>query len=92
LATTDRKRLLVSLPWTLAKAQASVLGLLPKPLLTLDQVELLKHDNVVSADAKREGRTLEGLGITPRSIESIVPSYLFRYRKAGQFTSPGKLV
>ena len=91
LATTDRKRLLVPLPWTLAKAQASILGLLPKPLLTLDQVELLKHDNVVSAEAKREGRTLEGLGITPRSIESIVPSYLYRYRKAGQFTSPGKL-
>jgi len=40
---------------------------------------------------EREGRTLEGLGITPRSIESIVPSYLYRYRKAGQFTSPGKL-
>jgi uncharacterized protein YbjT (DUF2867 family) len=92
LATTDRKRLLVPLPWTLAKAQASVLGLLPKPLLTLDQVELLKHDNVVSAEAKREGRTLEGLGIAPRSIESIVPSYLYRYRKAGQFTAPGKLV
>jgi uncharacterized protein YbjT (DUF2867 family) len=91
LATVDRKRLLVPLPWALAKAKASVLGLLPKPLLTLDQVELLKHDNVVSEDAKREGRTLEGLGITPRSIESIVPSYLFRYRKAGQFTVPGKL-
>ena len=91
LATTERKRLLVPLPWTLAKAQASILGLLPKPLLTLDQVELLKHHNVVSAEAKREGRTLEGLGITPRSIESIVPSYLYRYRKAGQFTAPGKL-
>jgi uncharacterized protein YbjT (DUF2867 family) len=91
LATVGRKRLLIPMPWTLAKMKASVLGLLPKPLLTLDQVELLKHDNVVSEDAKREGRTLEGLGITPRSIESIVPSYLFRYRKAGQFTSPGNL-
>jgi NADH dehydrogenase len=91
LATVERKRLLIPMPWTVAKMKASVLGLLPKPLLTLDQVELLKHDNVVSAEAKREGRTLEGLGITPRSIESIVPSYLYRYRKAGQFTAPGKL-
>jgi len=91
LATIERKRLLIPMPWTVAKMKASVLGLLPKPLLTLDQVELLKHDNVVSAEAKREGRTLEGLGITPRSIESIVPSYLYRYRKAGQFTAPGKL-
>ena len=68
-----------------------MLGLLPKPLLTMDQVELLKSDNVVSEEAKREGRTLEGLGIVERSIESIVPSYLYRYRKAGQFTAPGKL-
>jgi NADH dehydrogenase len=91
LATVDRKRLLVPLPWAIARAQASILGLLPKPLLTMDQVELLKSDNVVSDDAKRDGRTLEGLGIVPRSIESIVPSYLYRYRKAGQFTAPGKL-
>ena len=91
LATVERKRLLIPMPWALAKMKASVLGLLPKPLLTLDQVELLKSDNVVSEEAHREGRTLEGLGILPRNIESIVPSYLYRYRKAGQFTAPGKL-
>ena len=45
---------------------------------------------MVSEEAKREGRTLEGFGIRRRSIESIVPSYLYRYRKAGQFTAPGK--
>jgi NADH dehydrogenase len=91
LATVERKRLLVPLPWPIAKLNASVLGLLPKPLLTLDQVELLKTDNVVSEEARREGRTLEGLGIVARNIESVVPSYLYRYRKAGQFTAPGKL-
>jgi len=91
LATVERKRLLVPIPWPIAKMQASVLGLLPKPLLTLDQVELLRSDNVVSEEARREGRTLEGLGIVARNIESIVPSYLYRYRKAGQFTAPGKL-
>lgn len=88
LDTIGRNRLLVPLPWGLARLQAAVLGLLPRPLLTLDQVELLKSDNVVSGEARREGRTLEGLGITPQGIEGIVPGYLYRYRKAGQFTAP----
>lgn len=88
LETIGRKRLLMPLPWGVAKLQAAILGLLPKPLLTLDQVELLKSDNVVSQEAYREGRTLEGLGITPQGIEGIVPDYLYRYRKAGQFTAP----
>ena len=42
LATTERKRLLVPLPFALAKLQAWFLQFLPKPLLTPDQVELLK--------------------------------------------------
>ncbi len=88
LDTIGRKRLLIPLPWGIARLQAAILGLLPRPLLTLDQVELLKSDNVVSAQARREGRTLEGLGITPQGIEGIVPGYLYRYRKAGQFTAP----
>jgi NADH dehydrogenase len=65
--------------------QATFLQYLPKPLLTPDQVELLKHDNVVSPEAEREGRTLAGLGIAPTSMEVIVPSYLWRFRKTGQF-------
>jgi hypothetical protein len=62
-----------------------VLALFPTPPLTPDQVELLHYDNVVSEAAIREGRTLEGLGIVPRSIEAIVPSYLWRFRRTGQF-------
>ena len=49
------------------------------------QVELLRSDNVVSEAAKREGRTLEQLGIDPVAMATIVPSYLWRFRKAGQF-------
>lgn len=86
LETTARKRFLAPVPFGIAKMMASVLGLLPKPLLTMDQVELLKSDNVVCEAAKAESRTLEGLGISPQGIESIVPSYLYRYRRAGQFT------
>ena len=88
LDTINRSRMLVPVPWPVARIMATVLGLLPKPLITPDQVELLKTDNVVSAAAKAEGRTLAGLGITPRGIASIVPGYLYRYRKAGQFTAP----
>ena len=49
LAVTERRRLLVPLPFPLAKLKATFLQYLPTPLLTPDQVELLKADNVVSA-------------------------------------------
>jgi NADH dehydrogenase len=85
LATIDRQRLLVPIPFALAKFQASFLQLMPKPLLTPDQVELLRRDAIVSEGAKREGRTLEALGIDPVAMATIVPLYLWRFRKAGQF-------
>jgi uncharacterized protein YbjT (DUF2867 family) len=85
LATIERRRLLVPLPFGLARLQAAFLALMPKPLLTPDQVELLRYDNVVSDAANIEGRTLQGLGIAPRSVPAIVPSYLWRFRKTGQF-------
>ena len=87
LAIIERERLLVPLPFALAKFQASFLQLMPKPLLTPDQVELLRSDNVVSESAKREGRTIEALGIDPVAMETVVPSYLWRFRKAGQYQS-----
>jgi NADH dehydrogenase len=86
LRVIGRKRLLVSLPFGLASAQASILELLPGKLLTRDQVKLLKTDNVVSKKAEREGRTLHGLGITPTSMEAVLEGYLWRFRRAGQFT------
>ncbi|HTZ04093.1 MAG TPA: complex I NDUFA9 subunit family protein [Xanthobacteraceae bacterium] len=85
LATAQRRRLLVPVPFALLKLQAVFLQFAPKPPITPDQVELLKHDNVVSDDAKREGRTLEGIGIFPEAIDAIVPTYLWRFRKTGQF-------
>ncbi|TIP88381.1 MAG: complex I NDUFA9 subunit family protein [Mesorhizobium sp.] len=85
LAMIDRKRFLVSVPWWVANMQASILGLLPNPLLTKDQVLQLREHNIVSEAATRENRTLAGLDIQPQSIGSILPSYLWRYRPAGQF-------
>lgn len=85
LAVIERKRLLVSVPWWAARLQASILELLPKPLLTNDQVTQLQSDNVVSDKAIKEGRTFAATGITPRTIGAILPSYLWRFRATGQF-------
>jgi len=85
LATIQRRRLLIPLPFGLMRLKAMFLQFAPKPLITPDQVELLKNDNVVSDAARHDGRTLEALGIIPESLEAIVPSYLWRFRKTGQF-------
>ena len=86
LNITRRNRMLMSLPFPLAKIQSYFLQFAPGDLkLTPDQVELLRSDNVVSDTAKAAGLTLEGLGITPDSLAAVAPSYLWRYRKTGQF-------
>ena len=94
LEVTDRRRLVVSVPTRVARYQAwatellnlLTLGLLPDTLLlTRDQVALLQRDNVVSEEARREGRTLEGLGLVPTAYEGVAPSYLVRFRPTGQF-------
>jgi uncharacterized protein YbjT (DUF2867 family) len=91
---TGRRRKLTSLGFGAGNAMAALtelasklsLGLFPEMLTTTrDQVEMLRHDNVVSDAAKAEGRTLEGLGVTPESFRAIAPTYLWRYRRSGQF-------
>lgn len=87
LCETGKRRLLVPLPWPVASligkvaALSSIIGL--APVLTADQVELLRSDNVVSDGAAG----LEALGVTPRSVEAIVPTYLYRYRRGGQYAA-----
>jgi NADH dehydrogenase len=81
LKETRRNRIRLPIPFSLARAQALVLGLLPKPLLTLDQVRLLETDNTVSEGAL----TFRDLGIVPEAAEAIIPSYLWRFRKHGEF-------
>jgi uncharacterized protein YbjT (DUF2867 family) len=86
LATIERQRMLVSLPFGLAKFKALFLQFAPGPLnLTPDQVTLLQSDNVVSDTAKAAGLTLEGMGIAADSLEAVVPQYLWRFRAMGQF-------
>lgn len=85
LEITRRSRALLPIPFPVASAMGKVMQLLPGAPLTADQVELLKTDNVVSDTAKSEGRTLEGIGIDPANLASILPTYLERFREHGQY-------
>jgi len=86
LAYSMRARPLVPVPFWFAKLQGAFLQWLPKPPLTVDQVRLLQTDNVVSEGAIKAGRTLEGLGIDPVAVASVVPDYLEQFRPRGQFS------
>ena len=85
LAETHRKRLLVDVPFGVAKLFAMYAQHLPFAPITEEQVELLKVDNVVSDAAIAEKRTFAGLGITPSTLAAVLPSYLWRFRPTGQF-------
>ncbi|MEY9782762.1 complex I NDUFA9 subunit family protein [Sinorhizobium fredii] len=91
LKTIDRKRSFVSIPFGIASLLGNVASLVPfiAPPITADQVVLLKSDNVVSAAAEAEGRTLAGIGIEPTLLDSILPTYLVRFRPQGQYTRGG---
>jgi len=85
LEETDRKRVLVPVPFGVAKLMGRVMGLLPKPPLTADQVRMLQTDTIVSEAAEADGRTLAGLGIAATAMDVILPTYLVRFREHGQF-------
>jgi uncharacterized protein YbjT (DUF2867 family) len=86
LKTIERNRVLVPVPFALARLQAVFLQFAPGPFkLTPDQVEMLRSDNVVSQVAQDANLTLQGLGLSPTSLESVAPSWLWRFRRTGQF-------
>ena len=81
LTEIKKKRFLIPLPFSMAKFQSYFLQIMPNPLLTPDQVEMLKYNNIVSGDYP----TLKDLGITGTAIQSILPKYIYRFRTGGQF-------
>ncbi|HSU99936.1 MAG TPA: complex I NDUFA9 subunit family protein [Roseiarcus sp.] len=94
LSAVDRRRPLIGLPlapsrWIAGSTEFAskvTLGFFPRLLTTTrDQVALLASDNVVSAEAKAEGRVLGSLGVAPQAAEAIIPSYLARFRRHGQY-------
>jgi len=82
LETIRRRRLVIDLPFWIARIQAGVLEWLPNPPLTVDQVRMLKRDNVVAEGAKGFAE----LGISPQAPEAVIESYLYAYRPYGQYT------
>ena len=81
LKEIQKRRFLIPIPFSIAKFMARILQLFPKPLITTDQIEMLKEDNVVSNNYG----TLRDLNIEPTTIESILPHYIYRFRKGGEF-------
>ena len=81
LAEIGRRRILLSLPWSIARMQARALELLPRPPLTTDQLKLLERDNVASGQFPGCAE----LGIQPTGLDAILPTYLDRFRIGGPF-------
>ncbi len=83
LRTTGRSRPLINIPFGLANLEAAILEKLPMPLLTRDQVALLRQDNVVAPGAA----DLRSLGIEPTAMEAVVPQYLEIFRRGGRYAA-----
>ena len=81
LTEIKKKRFLINIPFNVAKIQSYFLEVFPKPILTTDQVELLKYDNIASGQYSN----LNDLGIKGETVNSILPKYIYRFRTYGQF-------
>ena len=82
LKLVNRKKFFLNIPFSIAKIQAFFMQMMPNPLLTTDQVEILKYDNIATG----MNPTIFDLDISPSTIESILPDYIYRFRRGGQFT------
>ena len=86
LRETGRANPLIPVPAGIAKLLAVPFSILWfDPLVTGDQVEMLQADGVVSDAAVKEKRTLAGLGVEPTAMGAVLSSYLWRFRRNGQF-------
>jgi uncharacterized protein YbjT (DUF2867 family) len=76
------KNIIFSIPSWLARLQGSILGLAPRPMLTLDQIKTLESgDNIATG----KNKVLKDFIIETHGIRKIIPNYLWRFRKEGQF-------
>ena len=80
----NKKRILVPMPLPLAEISARILQIMPQPMLTKDQLRLLKYDNVLSGKYKSNSE----IGITSvRYFDDEVKKYCFMWRAGGQFST-----
>ncbi len=82
LECVGRRRLLLPIPFAVASLPAAFAGMLPNPPLTLDQLKLLKVDNI----CRKSAPGLTDLGVAPTAIEGVVPGYLMPFRPGGRFS------
>jgi len=73
LVSLKKKRFIIELPDFVARVQAKIMQLSPNPLLTEDQLEILKSDNICS----NQYPGFKELGISTRTVETILPNYIF---------------
>jgi uncharacterized protein YbjT (DUF2867 family) len=84
LKLIGKNRILIPLPFLVAKMSASFFQLLPKPLLTVDQLKLLKYDNIPS----KKYQTNSDIGVpSTRIFEQEVKKYCYMWREGGQFST-----
>jgi NADH dehydrogenase len=86
-----QKRALIPVPFPVASLLGKIgdlqAALLPfAPQITSDQVENLRNDNVVGDSALG----LEALGLSATALDSVLPTYMWIYRRGGQFAQPGQ--
>ena len=84
LKLIDKKRFLIPLPLIIANFSARIFQLLPKPLLTTDQLRLLKYNNVVTGKYKSNF----DIGLpSAKYFENEVKKYSFMWKDGGQFST-----
>ena len=85
LEVIERRRILLTVPFAVAEALAFCTGWIPNAPLTLDQLRMLRTDNIVSSEAAVQLRDCRALGINPYPLQAVLPSYLARFRPSGEF-------
>ena len=84
LKLINKKRLLIPLPFFAAKISAKFFQLFPKPLLTVDQLNLLKYDNILS----NKYQTNYDIGIpSTKLFDEEVEKYCYMWKEGGQFST-----
>ena len=84
LKLIDKKRILIPLPLSMANLSAKLFEKLPNPLLTTDQLRLLKYDNIISGKYK----TNSDIGVPSlKTFDVEVKKYAFMWRDGGQFST-----
>ena len=83
LKSINKKRLLFPLPLFLAKISAKIFQLMPRPILTIDQLKLLKYDNIIS----KKYKTNFDLNMNAnKKFENEISRYSFNWTSGGQFS------